>query len=76
MLDHNAFKKSVKDWMRENPEGSLPDLIDFCEEQIPTNQFATSRWIVDQTVSWYKHILVHRELTSEQQDHDFVGDEA
>lgn len=62
--------------MKEHPDGSLTDLVDFCEEQIPPQHYATSRWIVDQTVSWYKHILVHRELTCEQQDNDYVGDEA
>ena len=66
-FDHNIFKRSVKDWMKSNPEGSLADLVDFCEELIPPQSFSTSRWIVDQTVSWYKHILAHREM------HDMVA---
>ncbi len=61
MFDFNGFKKSVKEWIREHPEGTLVDLRDFCEDKIPPQQYATHEWIIDQTVSWYKHILNHRE---------------
>ena len=66
MLDLNMFKKQVKSWIRENPEGSLNDLRDFCEGLIPTNQFTAYAWLVDQSVGWYKHILDHREISAEQ----------
>lgn len=61
MFDFNDFKRSVKDWIRENPSGSVQELRDFCEERIPSNQYAANEWVVDQTVSWYRHILAHRE---------------
>ncbi len=62
MFDSNKFKRAVKDWMREHPEGSEADLVDFCEEQIPPQQFSAHRWLVDQTLSWYRHVLVSREM--------------
>jgi hypothetical protein len=69
MFDCNKFKRSVKDWIQSNPQASVADLVDFCEEQIPPQQFATHQWLVDQTVSWYRHILSHRDATSFS-DHD------
>ena len=65
MLDYNEFKKTVKQWIRENPDGTTVDLRDFCEDQIPPNQFAANQWLVDQTVSWYRHILNHRKLVED-----------
>ena len=61
MFDFNAFKSSVKQWIRENPDGTMNDLRDFCEEQIPPAKYTANSWIVDQTLSWYQHILAHRE---------------
>lgn len=63
-FDANSFKRAVKDWIRKNPEGSLADLTDFCDDQIPAAQYANWQWLVDQTVSWYGHILNHREATA------------
>ncbi len=63
MFDANQFKRSVKDWIRQHPEGSLSDFQDFCDEQIPPAQFTNYQWLVDQTMDWYKHILTHRELS-------------
>ena len=60
MFELNHFKRSVKEWIRVNPEGSLADLQDFCEETIPPQLFAANQWLVEQTMSWYKHILDHR----------------
>ena len=61
MLDRNEFKRKVKEWMREHPEGSEQDLADYCDELIPANQFAVNFWLVEQTVSWYRCILSGRE---------------
>lgn len=61
MFDCNKFKRSVKDWIHSNPQATVADLVDFCEEQIPAQQFATHEWLVDQTVGWYRHILSHRD---------------
>ena len=66
MVDLNTFKKQVKTWIRENPDGALVDLRDYCEDLIPPSQFTAYSWLVDQTVGWYKHILDHREVTEEQ----------
>lgn len=61
MFDSNKFKRAVKEWMAEHPEGTENELIDFCEELIPPQQFAVHQWLIDQTVSWYRHVLVSRE---------------
>lgn len=53
----------MKQWIRDNPTGSLSDMVDYCEEQIPPNQFATHEWLINQTIDWYKHILMHREVS-------------
>ena len=66
MVDLNTFKKDVKGWIKENPEGTLLDLRDYCEDLIPANQFTAYSWLVEQTVGWYKHILNHREISDEQ----------
>ena len=63
MFDANKFKQSVKAWIRENPDGTVAEIIDFCEDQIPPAQYASYQWLVDQTVDWYKHILAHREAS-------------
>ena len=60
MFDFNLFKRSIKEWIRVHPEGSLTDLQDFCEESIPPQQYAANQWLIEQTISWYKHILNHR----------------
>ena len=60
MINFNHFKKEVKGWMAKNPNGSECDLLDFCEAMIPANQYMANKWVIDETVSWYKHILDHR----------------
>ena len=64
MFDCNQFKRSVKEWMRDHPDGSLADLVDFCEEAIPPHQYTHYQWLIDQTVCWYKHVLAHREAVN------------
>jgi hypothetical protein len=61
MFDANKFKKLTKQWIRENPNGTVADLVDYCEEQIPAPQYAANEWLINQTIEWYKHILIHRE---------------
>jgi hypothetical protein len=60
MLDTNKFKRSVKEWVRENPNGSLENLVDYCEELIPPGQYNNYSWIVEQTAGWYEHVLSTR----------------
>ena len=66
MFSVNEFKKQVKQWMSQHPTGQLQDLIEYCEELIPSSQYAANRWLIEQTSSWYKHILTTRELSSPQ----------
>jgi hypothetical protein len=57
MFDSNKFKRMAKDWVRENPNGTVEELVDYCEELIPPNQFASYAWIVEQTREWYQYVL-------------------
>ena len=58
MLNFNNFKKEVKRYgCLKNPNGSEMELLDFCEDIIPANQYVANKWIIDETVSWYKHVL-------------------
>jgi hypothetical protein len=68
MLNFNNFKKEVKVWMSLNPHGSEMELLDFCEDIIPSNEYVANKWVIDETVSWYKHVLDNRkkELAYEQ----------
>ena len=68
MFDANQFKRSVKEWMRQHPEGTEADLVDFCEEQIPTPLFAAHQWLVDHTLSWYRYVLAQRQHATGHMD--------
>lgn len=68
MFDINNFKKAVRVWMEENPRGSEMDLRDFCEEIIPAGVYATHKWLVDQTLAWYRHVQVHKEANKMMAD--------
>ena len=61
MFDPNKFKRSVKEWVKKNSSGSLDDFVCFCEEQIPPAHFTANRWLIDQSVSWYKYVLKKKE---------------
>ncbi len=61
MFDVNHFKRSVKDWIRQNPQGTLLDLRDYCDEIVPPQLYAANEWLIDQTLSWYRHVLERRE---------------
>lgn len=75
MFDANSFKRSVKEWMRNHPHGTEADLVDFCEEQIPSSLYSANHWLVEHTVSWYKHVLTQRELArgGREEDEDSVA---
>lgn len=75
MFDANVFKRSVKEWMRQHPEGSEADLMEICEELIPSAQYAANRWLIDHTLSWYRHILDQRKHAKTAYD-DEMEDEA
>ena len=74
MFDANGFKRSVKDWMRLHPEGTETDLTDFCEEQIPAAQFSANQWLVEHTLSWYKHVLAQRKHARNLAEEDDESD--
>jgi len=61
MFDVNGFKKSVKEWMREHPNGTVTELADYCEDLLPQQQFSNHMWLVEQTTAWYKQVLAQRE---------------
>jgi rare lipoprotein A (peptidoglycan hydrolase) len=75
MFDCNQFKRSVKDWMRDNNEGTVSDLVDFCEELIPPHLYQSHSWLVEQTASWYRHVLMNRERANKYRfdDEDFTA---
>ncbi|MBP9707133.1 MAG: hypothetical protein KBD78_05770 [Oligoflexales bacterium] len=64
MFDANAFKKKAKFWVESNPSGSLEEFIDFCEEMIPSGQFASNQWLLEQTVNWFRYIIKQREISN------------
>lgn len=68
MFDANQFKRSVKNWMRQNPQGSEADLVDFCEEQIPPAQYTAHQWLVEHTLSWYRFVLAQRSNQPDDSD--------
>ena len=47
--------------MREHPQGTEQELVDYCDELIPANQFAVNQWLVEQTLSWYRFVLTARD---------------
>ncbi len=75
MFDPNTFKRSVKEWIRNNPDGSLNEFVDFCEEQIPPTLYAANQWLIEQTKCWYKHILESRKALTETDDDMEAEDE-
>ena len=70
MFDINEFKRQVKIWIADHPGGEVNDLVDYCEEIIPMQYFAANKWLIDQTVSWYRHILAQREAVEAMGDGD------
>ena len=60
MFDVNVFKKSVKEWIRVNTDGTEIDLRDYCDELVPAQQYQANQWLIEQTLSWYRHILERR----------------
>lgn len=67
MFDVNQFKKEVKEWIRVNPSASEHDLRDYCDEIIPPQQYQSHLWLLEQTLSWYRHILERREQEVEDE---------
>lgn len=64
MFDVNGFKKQTKKWMLENPNGSLEEFVDYCEELIPTAQYSSYYWLLEQSANWYRYILSQREIAA------------
>ena len=70
MFDANVFKRAIKDWIKAHPEGTEAYLADFCEEQIPPAQYTSYEWLVEHTISWYRHILAQRRQEPDMDDGD------
>ena len=62
-MDINKFKKAVRLWINEHADGSEADLLDYCEDLIPPSVYASHKWLVDQTLAWYKHVQAHKEAS-------------
>jgi hypothetical protein len=61
MIDTNKFKQSIKHWVQSHPDSNEQSFRDFCEELIPPQHYATYEWLVDQSVSWYNHMMTQKE---------------
>jgi hypothetical protein len=72
-MDVNAFKKDIKEWMHSHPYGSIEDFNDYCESLIPPALLTGYSWLIDQSVSWYTHVLSSRDWQSMA---DEQGDDA
>ncbi len=68
MFDRNQFKRSVKNWMNENEEATIEDLQLYCEQLIPTKEYVANKWLIDETLAWYDHILHNRKHLANQYD--------
>ena len=53
----NQFKKSMKVWVKNNPDADEESFLDYCETLIPPTQYTTHYWLIDQARDWYKHVL-------------------
>lgn len=60
MFDTNKFKRAVKEWVRENPNGTMEELMDLCEGMIPAPLYHSHTWLLEQTSGWYQHLLTTR----------------
>ncbi|MCB9229336.1 MAG: hypothetical protein H6618_06970 [Deltaproteobacteria bacterium] len=72
MLDRNEFKRKVKIWIKEHPDGTEQALTDYCDELIPAHLFSTNQWLIEQTLEWYRYVL----STREQYTHSTESSEA
>lgn len=61
MFDSNRFKREIKEWVKVNPDGTLLEFADFCEDLIPAQQYAANKWLLDQSLDWFRHIIATRE---------------
>ena len=68
----NEFKRSVKNWMSHSPSATVEELIDYCEELIPTHEYQSYSWLVEQTTQWYKHVLKQREIAERYEDDEHI----
>lgn len=65
MFDPNKFKKAIKEWVKMHSNASIGEFVDFCEAQIPAPHFAANQWLIEQSLSWYEHILAQRKAAQE-----------
>ncbi len=63
MFDTNEFKRTVKIWMREHPNAPEEELRELCEDLIPSTLYTRHGWLIDHTVSWYRHVVSQRSLS-------------
>lgn len=60
MFDSNQFKRAVKEWVRSHPEATVSEFEEFCTHQLPAVEYPQHQWLVSQSISWYRHVLINR----------------
>ena len=53
MFSVSHYKRQVRQWMVAHPEKSEKDLVQYCEELIPTIDHPSYNWLVTLTVDWF-----------------------
>ena len=72
MFDRNVFKQKIKKWINDNESGTVEDLQVFCEQLIPPKHYVSNKWLIEETINWYQHILNHRkQRASDEDEHEF-----
>ncbi len=73
MIDNNEFKRKVKDWIKKNPAGSEQELTEYCEDLIPPADFSNQKWLIDQTIHWYRYVIAERDSAYLPEDGDDIN---
>ncbi len=56
MVNINRFKQEVKKWVQKNPQASEAEFLDFCEDMIPSVEYTSSKWLIEQALCWFKFV--------------------
>lgn len=57
MVNINSYKRLIKAWTENHPEGKVDDFIDFCEELIPPSEYIAHQWLIQESTAWFQHLL-------------------
>ncbi|MFK7873519.1 MAG: hypothetical protein AB8C84_10225 [Oligoflexales bacterium] len=56
MFHVNEFKRNMKSWAREHPEGNEEQFMDYCDSQVDPEYYATHGWLLEQARSWFRYV--------------------